>query len=166
LVSRSAPTRRHNDGVDGYDHVQRTWYAPLFAGVAAVLLGCAALLRPPPGAVVALVAAGVALGLAAGAMAWLRVRDAGDRLEVRFGPLPLFRRRLWYRDVERAELSRSHWYEGWGVRWNPVRGWLWNAAGLDCVCVYRAGRRKPFRIGTDDPHGLAAFLNARAGAPG
>jgi len=154
-----------DDLPSGYDHTQRTWYAPLLGGIAVLLLVAAPFsAREGPGAAVVLAVVALVLAFFAASMGWLRVRDAGDALEVRFGPLPVFRKTLPFRDVTGAEPTRSHWLEGWGLRWSPRLGWLWNASGLDCVRVDRASHAKPFRIGTDDPEGLALFLRSRARA--
>lgn len=87
----------------------------------------------------------------------LTIRDDGDHLLIRFGPLPVFRRRLAYRDIERVERSRTSVLDGWGVHLSPQGGWTWNLWGFDCVDVY-FGRGRKIRIGTDDAEGLEAFL--------
>lgn len=89
----------------------------------------------------------------------LTVRDDGDALLVRFGPLPLFRHRVPYARMEGVQVARSKLVDGWGVHWVPGRGWTWNLWGFDCVEIDASGRT--LRIGTDDPRGLAAFLDKR-----
>ncbi len=43
------------------------------------------------------------------------------------------------------------------IRW--WYGWLYNVSGLDAVAItLRTGRK--FALGTDDPHGLAAAIQA------
>ncbi|MEQ8788018.1 MAG: hypothetical protein RIC55_17050 [Pirellulaceae bacterium] len=88
---------------------------------------------------------------------WLAVRDEGDSLLIRFGPLPLFRRRLPYRDIERVERSRTSILDGWGIHLSPRGGWTWNLWGFDCVDVY-FGQGRKIRIGTDDAERLESFL--------
>ena len=89
----------------------------------------------------------------------LTVRDGGDALEVRFGPLPLFRRRVPYAGISDAKVSRSKLIDGFGVHWIPGRGWTWNLWGFDCVTLRVDG--KPLRIGTDDPAGLVNHIIER-----
>ncbi len=93
----------------------------------------------------------------------LTVRDAGDRLELRFGPFPLFRRSVAYAAIESFEIARSSWIDGLGVHWIPGRGWTWNLWGFDCVQLRTTSG--PLRIGTDDPQGLAALLAERTAPP-
>ncbi|MEZ5329719.1 MAG: hypothetical protein R3F19_32120 [Verrucomicrobiales bacterium] len=87
----------------------------------------------------------------------LTIRDDGDALFIGFGPLPLFRRRVLYVDIERVDQGRSSWWDGWGIHISPSGGWTWNLWGFDCVDVYLSRGRK-LRLGTDDPVELTAFL--------
>jgi hypothetical protein len=89
----------------------------------------------------------------------LTVEDEGDRLAVRFGPFPLFCRRISYEDIIEVERGRTTFLEGWGIHWSPWGGWVWNVWGYDCV-VLRLKRGK-LKIGTDDAEGLAGFLRDR-----
>lgn len=96
------------------------------------------------------------LVLATASFATLTVRDAGDRLEVRFGPLPVFGTSVVYDDIRSVRRARSRWIDGWGIHWLPGRGWTFNIWGMDCVELTTARRR--LRIGTDDPEGLERWL--------
>ncbi len=93
----------------------------------------------------------------------LTVRDEGEHLRIRFGPLPLFQRRIAYRDVtavsvDRLPGRRSVW------RWLLAR--LPRCYGTSCVaadvCVRLslAGQRV-VRVGSDDAENLAAFVQRR-----
>lgn len=142
----------------GYEHTQR---GPLWL-----------VLMPPLAIALALAVAGdgaarwagagfaALLALLAACFATLTVRDRGDHLDVRFGPLPWFGTRVRYDTIDRVAPARSRLIDGWGVHWLPGRGWTFNLWGFDCVEI-RAGRRV-VRIGTDEPEALAAFLAARA----
>lgn len=139
-----------------YEHTQVSWLSRLMFVLGAVV----ALLVPPHrgtyiGAhmvpfIVALVI------LAAGALfSRLTVRIERDALRVAFGAgwprkvLPL-------REIESAEVTRTTWLEGWGIRFTR-RGWLWNVAGLDAVLLrLRCG--KSLLVGTDEPRRLHAAL--------
>ena len=108
-------------------------------------------------------AAGVLVLVMAAAFRRLTVADEGWQLAVRFGPLPLFCKRIFYEDIQEVKIGRSTFIDGWGVHWNPVRGWIWNISGFDCVELrLRKGR---LRIGTDEPDRLAAFLRSRMTSP-
>ena len=92
----------------------------------------------------------------------LTIRDAGDALDIRFGPVPIVGKRVPYDSIEGFERARSRVIDGWGIHWVPGRGWTWNIHGFDCVELeLRGGRR--LRVGTDDPEGLAAHLERATG---
>lgn len=119
-----------------------TWLARADRSLAGILLGSALLM----------------LLLAAG-FHHLRVEDRGDHLEVAFGPLPLFRRTIRYADIRSAEPNQTTLLDGLGVHFSLRGGWCWNIWGRDCVLVRLD--RVVLRIGTDDPQGLANFLNRK-----
>ena len=91
--------------------------------------------------------------------AYLVVKDDGDQLTLHYGPLPLFRKRTRYRDIESVEPGRSRFIDGWGIHYVPGRGWTYNLWGFDCVELRVKGRR--MRIGSDDVSNLVAFLRAK-----
>ncbi|MBI1386348.1 MAG: hypothetical protein GC150_15685 [Rhizobiales bacterium] len=68
-------------------------------------------------------------------------------------------------DIASVAPVRNQWWWGWGIRITP-HGWLFNASGLDAVEITDLKGRKR-RLGTDDPKGLAAAIEAsRKLAPG
>ena len=88
-------------------------------------------------------------------LAHLTVEDEGDQLALRFGPLPLFRKRVRYDDIIEVEKGRTTFLDGWGIHGGFGYG-VWNIWGFDCVVLrLKAGTLK---VGTDDADGLAAFL--------
>lgn len=89
----------------------------------------------------------------------LTVRDEGDALAIRFGPWPIWKKRIPYASIRDPRPARSKLVDGWGIHWAPGRGWTWNVWTFDCVEMRIDG--KPFRVGTDEPEALAAFLRAR-----
>jgi hypothetical protein len=91
----------------------------------------------------------------------LTVEDRGERLAIRFGPIPLFRRSVRYDDIVSVAVDRSTILEGWGIHLSHRGGWVWNLWGSDCVLVEL--KRSKLRIGTDDPQGLAEFLRSKMG---
>ena len=94
----------------------------------------------------------------------LTVRDEGENLAVRFGPLAVFRTDVPYAEITAVEPARSSIIDGWGIHCMPGRGWTYNLWGFDCVRITLG--RKTIRIGTDDPQGLAEFLKAKIAADG
>jgi len=107
---------------------------------------------------------GLFLLLLGASLGYLTVEDEGDRLVVRFGPFPLFRRRIPYDDILEVETGRTTFLEGWGIHWSPLGGWVWNIWGYNCV-VLRLKRGK-LKIGTDDAVGLSEFLKTRIAGMG
>lgn len=84
----------------------------------------------------------------------------GDAVRAAFGTgWP--RRTVALADIAIVRRARTRWWHGWGIRWIP-RGSLWNVRGFDAVeLVLTTGG--VVRVGTDDPDGLAAAIEAAAG---
>ncbi len=89
----------------------------------------------------------------------LTVADQGDGLLIRFGPLPLFRRRVKYDDIESVEVGQTTWLDGWGIHLSVRSGWVWNLWGWDCVILRL--RKGTLHIGTDDAEALARFVKGK-----
>jgi hypothetical protein len=147
-----------------YDHVQ---YAPLYwlmLAPAFFLMWAAIVLANSNEEALALLAVSALIGLVAYSMHHMRVYDDGDALVLRYGPIPLFRKRTLYGRIAAVERDRSNVLDGWGIHWVPGRGWTYNLWGFDCVRLTLTNGRT-VRIGTDDPEGLAEFLNRKRSAP-
>ena len=145
-----------------YDHVQS---APLYLLIlvpALVLMAAAVANANDAATALPMVLIGGLTLLVALSFQHLRVADEGDRLAVRYGPLPVFCKRVSYSTIVAAERDRTSIVDGWGIHWIPGRGWTYNLWGFDCVRLTLANDRT-LRIGTDDPEGLAAFLQTRCG---
>jgi hypothetical protein len=93
----------------------------------------------------------------------LTVRDEGERLAIRYGPLPVFRKLIPYSKMDLVEQGRSSVVDGWGIHWIPGRGFTYNLWGRDCAILMVEGR--VFRIGSDDVENLVAFLREKVGIP-
>jgi hypothetical protein len=144
-----------------YDHNQS---APIYWLVflsAVVLLVVEIILRDDvPVMFPAFLTLGTMLAIFALSFRELRIRDEGDRLAIRFGPLPLFRKRVAYSELASVNRDRTSWVDGWGIHWIPLRGWTYNLWGFDCVrLTMRNGRT--IRVGTDDPDRLVQFLQGK-----
>jgi hypothetical protein len=140
-----------------YEHTQRAPLCLLLYVVGGIMLVASfSLLNTPVIPWVMLVAGLSMVGLAA-SFHHLTVADEGDRLSIRFGPLPLFQRDVMYKDIVGAEPGRTTILDGWGIHMSMRGGWVWNLWGRDCVVL--ALRNGTLRIGTDQPEELAAFVN-------
>jgi len=144
-----------------YDHTQRGgWFwVTILVGAAAIDAGI--VIGPWPIAV-----CGAAIVLFGGCIAHLRVRDDGDALSVRFGPLPLMGKRIPYAGIQSVEVTRTRWYHGWGVHGWPGAWLVLNLWGYDAVALELKQPRGLFRfrrylVGTDEPEALAAFLREK-----
>jgi len=104
---------------------------------------------------------GIALILVAMMFQRLTVRDEGERLALRYGPLPVFRKLIRYSDITSVEPGRSSVIDGWGIHWIPGRGFTYNLWGLDCAKLIVQGRI--VRVGSDDVENLVAFLRNKIG---
>jgi len=93
----------------------------------------------------------------------LTVADMGDRLAIRFGPLPLFRRVVRYAEIDSVSVGRTLFLDGWGIHYSVRGGWVWNLWGRDCVVV-QFKNRAVLRIGTDDAGNLARFMASKIAA--
>lgn len=92
--------------------------------------------------------------------ATLTVEIDEDTIEVRFGP-GIIRKKFPLQDIESCRAVKNHWYYGWGIRWTPY-GWMFNVSGLHAVELLRKNGKK-FRVGTDDPEGLAKAIQQALG---
>src|SRR5437764_6474740 len=144
-----------------YDHTQRGYFHWLFYALALFQGAMAILLWHEPPEFVHWLLGGVALLFFMLALAFqhLRVYDGGDRLEMRFGPLPLLRGQIRYDSITAVEPGKSSVIDGWGIHWILGRGWRYNLWGFDCVVVRQD--KKTIRVGTDDVDGLLAFLRTK-----
>src|SRR5690349_9365656 len=116
----------------GYSHTQKAPLCLILYGSALACFALAGLVGSAPGSIIA-VAVGLLLALLAPTFHHLTVEDEGDRLAIRFGPLPLFRRTVRYADIEKVEAGRTLLFDGWDIHYSVRGGWVWNLWGRDCV---------------------------------
>ncbi|HEY2837513.1 MAG TPA: hypothetical protein VGJ26_00070 [Pirellulales bacterium] len=147
-----------------YAHTQRAPLGWLLFGIGGISIVTIVAFWNDPIAVGASLTIGLTFALLGASLQWLAVIDAGDRLKIRFGPLPLFSRNVRYSDIKTVETGRTTIFEGWGVHLSLRGGWVWNIWGRNCVVI--RSRRGVLRLGTDDPSNLASFLRRRAGLRG
>jgi hypothetical protein len=142
-----------------YQHTQRAPLCLLLYGLSIGFLATAWALRNEK--VIFLVFPPTALLMLALAASfhYLTVRDEVDRLLIQFGPLPLFRRRVKYDDIESVAIGKTTFLDGWGIHLSWRGGWVWNLWGRDCVVIRL--RKGTLRIGTNDAENLARFLQSK-----
>ncbi len=140
----------------------RTQKAPLhyiFYAIVLVMLPILWAVKDEPGAVIVMSSVIAILLLVSGMFQNLTVRDEGDRLAVRYGPLPVFFKTIRYADITSIEPDRSTFIDGWGIHYVPGRGMIYNLWGFDCVKLQLGNRL--IRIGSDDLQNLIDFLRQR-----
>jgi hypothetical protein len=142
-----------------YHHRQKgPWWLLMYA-LTAVFLIVSWYVENVPALAITFGVTGCVMFILGASLHHLTVADEGDQLAIRFGPFPLFRKRIWYDDIIDAEKDRTTFLDGWGIHLSLRGGWVWNIWGYDCV-VLRL-KRGILRVGTDDPDELVAFLKGR-----
>jgi len=143
-----------------YEHTQHGRFHWLLYAVAVLVAFGGWVLRSQGWPAYVLWGAGGMTLVVARSFHFLTVREDGQHLSLRYGPIPLFRRRIPYEEVRGVRAARSKIIDGWGIHWVPGRGWTFNLWGFDCVELDLNGG-KTMRIGTDDVKGLVAHVSAR-----
>jgi hypothetical protein len=145
-----------------YSHTQEAPLSLILFGSAIPFFVIAWLVHQEPITVTVMIGGGLLTALVGLVFHHLTVEDEGDRLAIRFGPLPFVRTSIRYADIQRVEVGRTTFVDGWGIHLSPRGGWVWNIWGRDCVVIHR--ERGIFRIGTDDAPNLARFLEGKMSA--
>ena len=94
----------------------------------------------------------------------LTIRDDGEWLALRFGPLPLLRKTIRYADITGVEIGRTTIIDGWGIHFIPGRGWTYNVWGFACVKLTLG--RKIIRVGPTTQRGWRRSFARRSAAAG
>ncbi|HXY40091.1 MAG TPA: hypothetical protein VEQ10_10485, partial [Vicinamibacteria bacterium] len=141
-----------------YRHTQVGWV--MVGGIAAAAVAglvLAPIARAPMP--VALVLPLVALILVL--FAALTVEVDGDEIRLGF-TAGLVHKRIPVAEVARFRRVKNAWWYGFGIRYIPGGGRLWNVSGLDAVeLILKDGGR--FRIGTDQPVALGLAVEHAVG---
>lgn len=92
----------------------------------------------------------------------LTIWDDGDRLAIRYGPLPWPLLRPWwipYQDIREVDVGKTTELESWGVQGLQKGGFIIHIWGDACVAL--RFDKAVIRLGTDDAENLAAFLKTK-----
>ena len=145
-----------------YSHTQEAPLWMILFGSSIPFFVLAWIAREQPVVLAVMIVAGLLLVLVGLAFHHLTVEDEGDRLAIRFGPLPFMETSVRYDDIQQVEVGRTTILDGWGIHRNPWHGWIWNLWGRDCVVIHR--QRGVLRVGSDEAENLAEFLKGKMGA--
>jgi len=85
----------------------------------------------------------------------LRVNVDHRTISIQFG-FGIIRKSFSVSEIETYQVVRNRWYYGLGIRYTP-RGWLYCVSGLSAIEL-QMKNGKYYRIGTDDPTGLASAV--------
>ena len=143
----------------GYEKIQHGGWHYLLLAAAGVMIVVAPFGRGQPAATVVMLAVAAILVIAALMFGSLTVRDEGQWLALRYGPLPLLRKRIRYADITAVEPGRTSVIDGWGIHYILGRGWTYNLWGFGCVKLTLG--RKVIRVGSGDVDGLTKFLRGK-----
>jgi len=91
-----------------------------------------------------------------GLFATLTVTVGDEMVKVQFG-LGVIRKRFLLKEIEAYQAVKNPWYYGWGIRYTP-HGWLYRVSGFSAIELQMKSA-KIYRIGTDDPKGLAMAID-------
>ena len=144
-----------------YSHTQESPLWMILFGSSIPCFVLAWIAREEPIVLAVMIVAALLVVLVGLAFHHLTVEDEGDRLAIRFGPLPFMETSIQYADIQRVEVGRTTILDGWGIHRNPWHGWIWNLWGRDCVVIHR--QRGVLRVGSDEAEYLAGFLKSRTG---
>jgi hypothetical protein len=139
-----------------YEHTQTGHVLIYGLFVAALAFGFARFFQTAPAREISFVIS-ILLLITIGAFYKLTITIDGETLYGSFG-IGLVRKKVALAEIASCEAIRIRWWYGWGIHLTPY-GWLYNVAGWNAVAIMlRNGRR--FALGTDDPQGLAAAIQA------
>ena len=142
-----------------YENTQRGGWHWLLVALAAVAMTVAWANRSLPNLPIVLSATGVLFLVLSWTFGTLTIRDEGQWLAIRFGPLPLFFKRIRYADITSVEPGRTSIIDGWGMHYILGRGWTYNLWGFGCAKLTLG--KKVIRVGSDDVDNLVAFLQSK-----
>ena len=142
-----------------YHHTQKAPLHYILYGAAVAMVPLFWVCDDEPGVLITISAVTATLLLVAGMVQTLTVRDEGDHLSIRYGPLPLLFKNIRYSDIKSVEPDRTKFIDGWGIHWVPGRGTTYNLWGFGCVKL-EVGNRV-IRIGSDDVENLVEFLREK-----
>jgi hypothetical protein len=144
-----------------YSHTQRAPLCLLIYALAVVFTVLGYMVEEAPPIQWLFPPIGLLMFVVAASFHHLIVKDRGDGLAIRFGPVPLFRKAVQYSDIVAVEVGRALLLDGWGIHMSIRGGWVWNIWGRDCVVLHL--KKGTLRIGTDDAKNLAGFIEQRIG---
>lgn len=65
-----------------------------------------------------------------------------------------------FTDIADVQITKVQFWEGYGIHWTILHGWLWNVAGFQGVMIRKRNGRV-VTLGTDDPEGLYEAIQTR-----
>ena len=85
----------------------------------------------------------------------LTVTIGDGAVRIHFG-VGVIRKRFLLEEIRAYRVVKNRWFYGWGIKYTP-HGWLFNVSGFSAIELEMTSG-KTYRIGMDDPEGLAIAL--------
>jgi len=145
--------------VNAYEHTQKAPLHWLLYPPGLLLVAAAWLNRGQIPVALTILAVAALLWTLAFSFQRMTVRDEGAWLAIRYGPLPVFRKRIPYADISSVEPGQTSWIDGWGIHWIPGRGYTYNLWGFSCAKL--TVRDRTVQVGSDEADKLVEFLKSK-----
>ena len=114
-----------------YSHTQEAPLCLILFGSSIPFFVLAWLAREQPVVLAVMIGSGLLLALLGLAFHHLTVEDEGDRLAIRFGPLPFLETSVRYADIQRVEVgARRSWMAGESIGTHGTAGSGTSGAGI------------------------------------
>ncbi|KUK13489.1 MAG: hypothetical protein H5T91_07995 [Synergistetes bacterium] len=81
-----------------------------------------------------------------------------EKLEISFG-LGLIRKRFYLKDILSFRVVKNPWWYGWGIKTIPG-GWSFSVSGFKAIEL-KMRNGKVYRVGSDSPEEISAFLSRK-----
>jgi len=144
-----------------YKHVQPFWIFYIGIGFALVSALGVMLKMPAPEKWIVLIFMFAIIFLMLALFHSLTTVVDAEHLHILFG-IGLIKRKIPLSEIRSAVKVRNKWWYGWGIRYVPSSGWMFNAHGLDALELeFKNGKK--FRVGTVEPDALLAALRDKIG---
>ncbi|HEY0262368.1 MAG TPA: hypothetical protein VGB95_05035, partial [Chitinophagales bacterium] len=89
----------------------------------------------------------------------LNITVSGEYVEHSFS-IGLWKCKYKLSNIKSVKPVTNSWFSGYGIRWIPINGFLYNVSGNKAVELEFYDRKGVVRIGTDKPEEVATLINS------
>jgi energy-coupling factor transporter transmembrane protein EcfT len=144
-----------------YQHTQRGWVVIIALAVTMILFISIFLQSGVPAVRLILSIVSILLIITFALFNSLKVEVDEKEVRTIFG-IGLVKKKIPLSGITSCQKVRNKWYYGFGIRYVPQSGWMYNISGLDAVELTFTDGKK-FRIGTDEPDKLLSAISLKIG---